>query len=107
MVEKVLTGLLGLAMRSGQLMAGAERALEDIRHKRAGLLLLDEGASQNTAKRLTDACQTHQVRCLRLPDNLLGQAIGKQGAMAATLLPGGLCDKVQGVWDDQVKEIKI
>ncbi len=103
MVERALTGLLGLAMRSGQLMAGAERALEDIRHKRAGLLLLDEAASPNTVKRLTDACQTHQVHCLRLPENLLGQAIGKQGAMAATLLPGGLCDKVQIVWDDQLE----
>lgn len=104
MVENPLIGLLGLAMRSGQLVSGAERALEDVRQKRAGLLILDEAASQNTVKRLTDACQTHRVRFLRLPENLLGQAIGKPGTMAATLLPGGICDKFQGIWDDQNRE---
>jgi ribosomal protein L7Ae-like RNA K-turn-binding protein len=104
MDEKALAGLLGLAMRSGQLKAGAQAALEDIRQGRAGLLLLDLAASPNTTKRMTDACQTHQVRCLRLPEELLGNAIGKQGTMAATLSPGGICEKVNITWQDQDSE---
>ncbi len=101
MDERALAGLLGLAMRSGQLKAGAQPALEDIRQGRAGLLLLDQAASPNTTKRMTDACRTHQVRCLRLPEDLLGKAIGKQGTMAASLPPGGICEKVSGTWHDQ------
>jgi ribosomal protein L7Ae-like RNA K-turn-binding protein len=104
MDERALTGLLGLAMRSGQLKAGSQAALEDIRQGRAGLLLLDFAASPNTTKRMTDACQTHQVRCLRLPEDLLGKAIGKQGTMAATLPPGGICEKVHSIWQDQDNE---
>jgi len=104
MDERALAGLLGLAMRSGQLKAGAQPALEDIRQGRAGLLLLDLAASPNTSKRMTDACQTHQVRCLRLPEDLLGKAIGKQGTMAASLLPGGICEKVYSTWQDQDRE---
>jgi ribosomal protein L7Ae-like RNA K-turn-binding protein len=104
MDERALTGLLGLAMRSGQLKAGAQAALEDIRQGRAGLLLLDLASSPNTTKRMTDACQTHQVRCLRLPEDLLGKAIGKQGTMAATMPPGGICEKVHSTWQDQDSE---
>lgn len=107
MDEKALAGLLGLAMRSGQLKAGAQLALEDIRQGHAGLLLLDKAASPNTTKRMTDACQTHQIRCLCLPEDLLGKAIGKQGTMAATLLPGGICEKVHGIWDDKDREQRV
>lgn len=93
-------GLLGLAQRAGQLLVGSDRSLDHIRRKGTGLLLLDEAASDNTRKRLQDACSHHQVAHRLLPKDLLGSALGKPGMMAALMLPGGLMQRLQQLLTD-------
>jgi len=89
-----MRGLLGLAMRAGQVLPGAGRALDLIRQGQAGLILLDEGASDNTKKRFDDACAHHDTDCLLLSPGLLGEAIGRHGTMVAAMKPGSFTQKL-------------
>jgi ribosomal protein L7Ae-like RNA K-turn-binding protein len=52
-MDKVLLSL-GLARRAGKLNFGADAVLEDIRTKKARLVLIASDASEGTKKRLTD-----------------------------------------------------
>ena len=97
MDEKKIGGMIGLAVKARQAQLGAGRALDCLRAGKAGLLLLDETASDNTRKRFTDACASHEVECLMLPPGLLGQAAGKSDTMVAALLKGGLADRLRGM----------
>ena len=94
MLDQKLRGLLGLATRAGQMLIGSGRALEHVRQEKSNLVFLDETASDNTRKRFTDACQSHQADCKVLSKGVLGQAIGKPGTMVAAVLPGGIADKL-------------
>ncbi|NLC33165.1 MAG: hypothetical protein GX781_07705 [Clostridiales bacterium] len=94
MFEQKIRGLLGLATRAGQMLIGSGRALEHVRQEKSSLVFLDESASENTAKRFKDACQSHQADCRVLNKGILGQAIGKPGTMVAAVLPGGIADKL-------------
>ncbi|NLA53108.1 MAG: hypothetical protein GX858_01935 [Clostridiales bacterium] len=94
MLEQKLRGLLGLATRAGQMLIGSGRALEHVRQEKSRLVFMDEAASDNTKKRFTDACQSHQADCRVLSKGLLGQAIGKPGTMVVAVLPGGMADKI-------------
>ena len=63
-----IDGLLGLCSRSGQIILGADLALREIKAGRAGLALLDEGASEGTRKKISDACAYRGVPLRMLPE---------------------------------------
>lgn len=90
-----VSGLLGLCCRSGQIILGADLALREIRAGRAGLVLMDAGASEGTQKKIRDACAYRQVPLHMLPEGELSQACGKDGRMAAAVKPGKLCARIQ------------
>ena len=56
---------MGLAMRAGQITLGANLGINVIRSGKAALVLIDEDASENTRKKLTDACVYRHVPFLR------------------------------------------
>ena len=97
MDDKKIGGMIGLAVKARQAQLGAGRALDCLRAGKAGLLLLDEAASDNTRKRFTDACASHEVELLMLPPGLLGQAAGKTDTMVAALLKGSMADRLRGM----------
>ena len=89
-----ISGLLGLSCRSGQIVLGADLALREIRGGRAALVLLDEGASEGTRKKISDACAYRNVPLHMLPEGELSRACGRDGRMAAALRPGKLCKRI-------------
>lgn len=94
MTEQKVRGLLGLAVRAGQVAFGADQAVLQVRQGRAAAVLMDAGASENTSKRLKDACAHHGVRLVVLPQGLLEEASGRSGRMAAALTPGELGQEI-------------
>ena len=93
-----LEGLLGLAMRAGQVTAGADLALREVKAGKAALVLVDADASENTKKKLRDACAFRRVPMHIMEAGLLDRACGREGRMAASLKKGGICDQVlQGI----------
>ena len=89
-----IDGLLGLAMRAGQLTPGADLALREIKAQKAALVLVDAGASENTKKKLQDACAFRRVPLHTMEAGLLDRACGRDGRMAASLKKGGICDQI-------------
>ena len=111
MTEKLL-GLMGLAMRAGQVTLGANLALGVIKSGKAALVLIDEEASENTRKKLTDACAYRAVPIFTLPHGLIDDACGKDSRYAAALNSGGLADKIRQLLisqgnPDQIDQTKL
>jgi len=89
-----ISGLLGLCSRAGQITLGTDMVIQEIRSGRAGLVLLDEGASQGTKKKISDACAYRSVPLHRMPEGEIDRACGKDGRMAAAVRPGKLCQQM-------------
>jgi len=89
-----VSGLLGLACRAGQIALGADIALQEIRSGKTALLLLDEGASEGTRKKLLDACAFRSVPAYMLPEGEISRACGKDGRMAAAVRKGKLAERM-------------
>ena len=90
---KKLTGLLGLCVRARQATFGMDGCLKAVRGGQCAALLLDGGASAGTADKYAQACATHQVLLVSLPEGLLGAATGKPG-VAMAIAQGGLAKQL-------------
>ncbi|MEF9878089.1 MAG: ribosomal L7Ae/L30e/S12e/Gadd45 family protein [Clostridia bacterium] len=99
--ETQMTGFLGLCMRAGQPVSGQEACVDAIRRGTAVLALLDAGASENTRKRVQDACKAHDVPLYELSAGALGNCIGKHGRMVITLPAGGMANKLKGLLENE------
>ena len=95
MNEQSLRGLLGLALRAGQMTTGADLTLRQIKAGKAALVLLDADASGNTKKKLLDACAYRQVSAYTLPAGMIDTSCGKDGRFAAALSSGNLAEKIR------------
>ena len=87
-----LKGLLGLAMRAGQIVSGQEATLGYIRKKSIVLTLIDETVSESSYKKISQACKEHSIPLCCLPGGLVGQAVGKQNRTVVGVLPGSFAD---------------
>ncbi|MGN0995402.1 MAG: L7Ae/L30e/S12e/Gadd45 family ribosomal protein [Candidatus Ventricola sp.] len=86
--------MLGIARRAGALTLGADAARAAVASGQAGLVLVDGSASDNTQKRLADACAYYGVRLAKTQPERLGQAVGRPGRMCAAVARGTLCDRL-------------
>ena len=93
-IENQVVNFLGLCMRAGRVISGQEACVDLIRREEAALVLMDGAASENTQKRIKDACQSHNVPVWTLSENALGQSIGKKGRMVIAMKPDGMADKL-------------
>ena len=98
---------MGLAMRAGQVTLGANLALTVVKSGKAALVLIDEGASENTRKKLMDACAYRAVPIYTLPAGLIDDACGKDSRYAAAFKSGGLADKIRQLLISQGKPDQI
>lgn len=100
-IENQVKSFLGLCMRAGRIISGQEACVDLIRQEEAALVLMDGGASENTRKRLTDACHSHGVALYELSQGSLGHAIGKKGRMVIALRADGMANKLLSLLQDQ------
>ena len=89
-----VAGFLGLCTRAGQLISGQEACVGAIRGGQASLAFLDEGASENTRKRLKDACRSHNVPLYGMSPGRIGRAVGKDGRMAVCIASGSMAQRL-------------
>ena len=93
-IENQVINFLGLCMRAGRVISGQEACVDLARQEDAALVLMDAAASENTRKRLTDACHSHNVPLYELSEDALGCAIGKKGRMVVALKADGMAQKL-------------
>ena len=90
----------GLAMRAGKCVLGTEMCVENIRNKKAKLVVAASDLSDNTIKRLSDSCNYHNVELIFVgADKIeLGKKLGKNnGTSSAAILDDGfvnICRKI-------------
>lgn len=91
---------LGLCMRAGQIVSGQEACVNAVRNGDAAVVLLDKEASENTTKRISDACSSHETPLFFTTPGELGHAIGKPGRMVVALEKGSMGEKVLSYFKD-------
>ena len=94
MTENRVISFLGLCMRAGRVISGQEACVDLVRTGEAALVLMDASASDNTRKRLTDACHSHSVALYEVSATALGASIGKKGRMVIALRDDGMAQKL-------------
>lgn len=82
---KAALNMLGLCRRAGKLVSGEQAVIKCIRKGGAYLVVLDAAASANAKKAVSDACAHRAVPFREMPENDLGNAIGKPGRMAVAI----------------------
>lgn len=95
---KKLLGLIGLCARAGRLTSGEDAAIRLIRSGRASLALIDENASANAKKAMSNACATYGVELIPLPAGELGRTSGKPGRMAAAIADPGFAESIKNIY---------
>ena len=94
MNEQAVRGMLGLAMRAGQLTTGVDLAARLMREGKAAAALIDSGASDNAKKRIGDTATFYHVPVFVLPEGMMDEATGKSGRVAVALQKGALAGKI-------------
>lgn len=81
---KKLLGLLGFAARARKLVCGTDLCRDEIRRGKLQLVLVASDASQNTKKRIIDACKYYDTDMCHIPltASELSDRIGKTGNIA-------------------------
>ena len=100
-IENQVINFLGLCMRAGRIISGQEACVDLARQEEAALVLMDAGASENTRKRITDACRSHNVPLYEVSEGELGCAIGKKGRMMVALKMDGMAQKLLTLLKDE------
>ena len=100
-IENQVISFLGLCMRAGRITSGQEACVDLARQEEAALVLMDAAASENTRKRITDACHSHDVPLYDISEGELGRAIGKKGRMVVALKADGMAQKLLTLLKDQ------
>jgi ribosomal protein L7Ae-like RNA K-turn-binding protein len=93
MTDEKLRGIIGLAVRARQIVLGETMTIQAIRSNHAELALLDDSASANAFKKITDACENHAVPLAIVESSFLDGATGKDGRKAAAILKGSLANQ--------------
>ena len=77
--KKKLTGLLGFAARARKLICGTDLCRDEIRRGKLSFVLVASDASDNTKKRIADACKYYEAQlcCIPLTAGELSHMIGK------------------------------
>lgn len=88
--------LLGIAMKSGNVVSGEHQTLEAVKKRKALLVLVSTDASDNTKKLFHDKCAFYQVPVVdygKMED--LGRAIGKDLRSSLAVCEAGLAAAVK------------
>lgn len=90
-------GIIGLCARAGRLVSGESAVVDAIRRGAARVVIVDGGASGNAIKMIGNACENKGIDMVFMPEDELGDAIGKPGRMAAAVTDSGFADKIYGI----------
>ena len=95
-VQSKVISLLGLAMKSGNVVSGEYQTLDAVRKKKAKLVLVSEDASDNTKKLFFDKCAFYQIPVTEYGmKEDLGRAIGKDLRSSLAVCEVGLATAIK------------
>ena len=105
--HKILS-LLGFAMKAGKLITGTDKICDEIRrhgmpsdepkgYSTCGIVIIASDASDNTKKRILNACNYYRVEAYRskLTQEQLADKIGKGATAACAIFDRGFADGIR------------
>ena len=105
--HKILS-LIGFATKAGKLVMGTDKICDEIRrhgmpsddnsgYSTCGIVIIASDASDNTKKRITNACTYYRVEVYRskLTQEQLADMIGKSSAAACATFDRGFADGIR------------
>ena len=88
-------GLLSIAAKAGKVVSGSETTMEEVKKKRARLVILTEDASANTRKLFQDKASYREIPVTVFGDaESLGRSIGKPPRVVVCVLDEGLSKSI-------------
>ena len=93
--EQKIRGLIGLCMRAGKIKTGTDIVEQTVKRGGAHLALVDAGMAPRGRKAIADACAYVNCPIAVVPEDMLGDAIGKPGRMAACITDAGFAEKLK------------
>lgn len=94
MINKIYS-MLGLCMKAGKLTAGADVCIENIKKKKAFLIIVAEDASDNTKEKFINIANQYNKEIIiwgKKED--LSKSIGKVDKVVFTILDEGFSNKI-------------
>lgn len=95
-----LLSMLGLSARAGRLVSGVQAVEIALKKGDGKLVVLDEDASENTKKQISDACHHKKTPIITVPSCSLGDAIGKPGRMIAAVTDTSFADRIYQLYKE-------
>ena len=93
---KKIINLIGIAMKSNNLVSGEFSTEKAVKEKKAALVIVAEDASDNTKKKFTNSCAFYNVPMYIFGDKEeLGHGIGKEFRASLAILDKGLANAVE------------
>lgn len=104
MINRVYS-FLGLAQKAGKLASGDEPCEKSIRYMKACAVVIAQDASDNTAKKFTDACRYRDIP-FRLygEKEQLGHCIGKNTRSVIAVEDSGFARRLLEMVDQEAAE---
>lgn len=94
MITKVYS-MLGLSMKAGKLVCGADVCIENIKDKKAFLVIVANDASENTKEKIKKICEQYKVEFVYFGDKFsLSRAVGKVDKVIFAVLDKGFSEKI-------------
>ncbi len=94
MINKIYS-MLGLCMKAGKLTVGMDVCVENIKNKKAFLIILAEDASNNTKEKVQNIANEYNVKCVCYGNiEELSRAIGNFNKAIFAVLDDGFGKKI-------------
>ena len=88
-------GLLSIAAKAGRIVSGSDTALQEVKAKKARLVILSEDASQNTRKLFQDKASYREIPVMVYGNSEdLGRAVGKPPRVVLAVLDEGFSKSI-------------
>lgn len=88
-------GLLGMAMRARKINSG-DAVIDDIRKKKAKLIMICDDASANTIKKITDKCHYYGIEYVYAGNSdALNHAMGTFNRKAISIIDVGFAKSIK------------
>ena len=99
-------GMLGFAVRSGNVALGAVACDKGVKSGKVALILLDDGASERTKKDTRNMCKFYEVpMIIAEPAGMMSQRCGRAGLMIVGVTDGRFAKRLLEIAESENAEV--
>ena len=94
MINKIYS-ILGICMKAGKLVCGSDVCIENIKKRKAKLVIVSEDASQNTKDKIANITKQNNITLIYFGEKeFLSKSVGKVDKAIYAILDDGFSKKI-------------